>query len=313
MKILALCGGVGGAKLAHGLAAILPPDALTVIVNSGDDFEHMALPIWPDFDTVLYTLAGVAHRIQGWGRADETLQVMREVAALGAPDWFTLGDKDIALHLVRLAELRDGARPTDVAASLAARLGVRQRLLPMADTPVRTIVETEIGALPFQEYFVQRRCEPRITGFRFEGADAAEMTPETLAATEPGAVDGIVICPSNPYVSVDPILAVPGLRQRLRCNGAPIIAVSPIIAGQAVKGPAAKMMAELGKQVSARAVAQHYGELLDGFMLDASDAALATEASASGPRLFVAQTLMKSDANRTALARSMLDALAAIM
>jgi LPPG:FO 2-phospho-L-lactate transferase len=307
MRIVLLCGGVGGAKLAQGFAAVLPPQALTIIVNTGDDFEHVGLPIWPDIDTVLYTLAGVAHPEQGWGRQAETWSVMTELVALGGPEWFRLGDKDIALHLLRRQQLDDGVRPTDVVANLSRRLGVRHRILPMADTPVRTMVLTDAGVLAFQDYFVRQRCAPVVTGFRFEGAAGVVLTPEVLAATAPGAVDAVILCPSNPWVSIGPILAVPGLVDRLSQCGAPIVAVSPIISGEALKGPAAKMMRELSYECTALAVARFYGKLLDAFVLDQRDASLLGDRRAEDPELHAAQTIMTGPAERIDLARTLLE------
>lgn len=300
MSVVALCGGVGGAKLAAGLAAVLPPDELDIVVNTGDDFEHLGLLICPDIDTVLYTLSGNADRTQGWGRADESHGVMAEVAALGGPTWFSLGDKDIALHLLRRELLAAGGSLTRITADLARRLGVNARVLPMSDQPVRTIVHSDAGALAFQDYFVRLRCEPRVSGFDFAGADDTAISPELDALLASPGIEAIILCPSNPFVSIGPILAVPGLRDRLRATGAPIVAVSPIVGGQAIKGPAAKMMAELRVPVSAQAVADHYGDWIDALVVDEADAAIA------GPRIHVRQTVMRTDADRAALASAVL-------
>jgi len=305
-RIVALCGGVGGAKLAYGFARVLPPDDLTVIVNTGDDFEHFGLRICPDVDTVMYTLSDRDNRDTGWGRAAETWAVMDEVGRLGGETWFKLGDKDLALHLLRRQLLDGGARLSEVTRQLAARLGVQSAVLPMSDEPVRTIVETAEGDLAFQDYFVRRRCEPQVTGFRFEGATQARPSPEVEAALSDPGLHGIVICPSNPYVSVGPILAIDGIRKRLERASVPIIAVSPIVAGRAIKGPAAKMMAELSGPVSALLVARLYGKLIDAMVLDEQDHALLGERCDDDPRLFLAPTVMRTSDDRIALARDCL-------
>jgi LPPG:FO 2-phospho-L-lactate transferase len=273
LKIVALAGGVGGAKLAHGLAQILPPEELTVIVNTGDDFEHYGLYVGPDLDTVCYTLAGLANPNTGWGRLDETWQAVENARRLGGPDWFDLGDRDLGTHLERTRRLKAGQTLSQITRDFCTAWGVRQTVLPMSDQPVRTMVDTvEQGELAFQEYFVRERCEPRVKGFRFDGIDIAEAAPGALEAL--AAADAVVICPSNPWVSIDPILQVLNLRSATH-RPRPVVAVSPIIGGQTVKGPAAKMYAELGIRPSALAVAEHYRGLLSGFVLDNVDAELA--------------------------------------
>ena len=304
--IVALCGGVGGAKLAYGLAQALPPHELTVIVNTGDDFQHFGLTICPDVDTVMYTLAGSDNRDTGWGRAAESWTVMDEVGRLGGETWFKLGDKDLALHLLRRQLLDRGERLTSVTRHLAARLGVHSAVLPMSDEPVRTIVETTEGDLAFQDYFVRRRCEPKVTGFRFEGAVQARPSLEVAAALSHPGLSGVVICPSNPYVSVGPMLAVAGIREWLERTTVPILAVSPIVAGRAIKGPAAKMMTELGGPVSGLRVARLYANLIDGMLLDEQDRALLGERRDDDPRLFFAPTVMRTPEDRIAVARECL-------
>ena len=300
MKIVALAGGVGGAKLADGLAQLLLPTDLTVIVNTGDDFEHLGLAISPDLDTVCYTLAGLANPDTGWGRADETFQALENIRRLGGPDWFRLGDRDLGTHLERTRRLNEGHSLSQVTAEFCQAWGVGWRVLPMSDQPVRTMVDTlEFGELPFQEYFVFHRCKPRVKAFRFAGIESALPAPGALEAIE--AADGVVLCPSNPWVSIDPILTLPGLRAALEAK--PVVAVSPIIGGQTVKGPAAKMYAELGIEPSALAVARHYGKLVSAFVLDRVDAALATQIKAT---TFVTDTLMKSRQDRRRLAQDVL-------
>jgi LPPG:FO 2-phospho-L-lactate transferase len=309
-RIVALCGGVGGAKLAHGFAQVLAPHELTIVVNTGDDFEHFGLTICPDLDTVMYTLSGSANRDLGWGRAAESWGVMEELGRLEADTWFKLGDKDLALHLLRRQLLDRGATLTAVTQQLATRLGVHRAVLPMSDQPVRTIVETPEGELAFQDYFVRHRCEPKVRGFRFEGAAQAVPSPQVDAALSDPDLRGIVICPSNPYVSVAPILAVDGIRKRLAATAAPILAVSPIVAGRAIKGPAAKMMAELGGPVSGLSVARHYTDLIDAMILDEQDQILLDQRRSDDPRLFIAQTVMRTSEDRSALARDCLRFLA---
>jgi len=271
LKIVALAGGVGGAKLAHGLAQVLPPENLTVIVNTGDDFEHYGLYISPDLDTVCYTLAELANPETGWGRKNETWQAIENAKALGGPSWFNLGDQDLGTHLERTRRMQAGQTLSQITHEFCKAWGIRPTVLPMSDQPVRTIVETDEGKLAFQEYFVHRRCEPKVKGFRFEGIETAQAAPGMLDAIE--AADAVVICPSNPWVSIDPIVSVAGIRDVVEAK--PVVAVSPIIGGETVKGPAAKMYAELGIQPSALAVAEHYRELLNGFVLDNIDAGLA--------------------------------------
>ncbi|MCS7221694.1 MAG: 2-phospho-L-lactate transferase [Anaerolineae bacterium] len=273
IKVVALAGGVGGARLAAGLQAVLKPGALTVIVNTGDDFEHWGLTICPDLDTVMYNLAGVHNPDTGWGRADETFAVLDEMRRQGGPDWFRIGDRDLVTHLRRTEWLRQGLSLTEVTDRLRRDLGVPSIILPMSDDPVRTLVHTDEGDLPFQHYFVRRRCEPKVVGLSFVGADRARPTPQVLEAID--RADVVILCPSNPYLSLDPILSLLGLRAHLRQSRAPRLAVSPIVGGQALKGPAAKMMRELGEEVSPLTVAHHFADLLDGFVMDQADAALA--------------------------------------
>jgi LPPG:FO 2-phospho-L-lactate transferase len=298
LKIVALAGGVGGAKLAHGLAQILPPEDLTVIVNTGDDFEHYGLYICPDLDTVCYTLGGLANPETGWGRVNETWNVIENAARLGGPDWFHLGDQDLGTHLERTRRLKEGQALSQVTKDFCKAWGIEQIVLPMSDQPVRTIVETEAGDLAFQEYFVHRHCEPRVSGFRFEGVDIAEPAPGVREAIQ--AADAVVICPSNPWVSIDPILRV--IKQVKR----PVIAVSPIIGGQTVKGPAAKMFHELGIEPSALAVANHYCDLITGFVLDKIDEQLKGDVNKNMSTM-VTDTLMKDIRDRSRLAQEVLN------
>jgi LPPG:FO 2-phospho-L-lactate transferase len=299
LKIVAFAGGVGGAKFAHGLAQVLPPQDLTVIVNTGDDFEHYGLYICPDLDTVCYTLAGLANPDTGWGRVNETWNVISNASKLGGPSWFNLGDQDLGTHLERTRRLKDGQSLSQITKDFCKAWGIEHVVLPMSDQPVRTIVETEEGDLAFQEYFVYRRCEPRVIGFRFEGVEAAEPAPGTREAIQ--SADAVIICPSNPWVSIDPILRVVKRIEK------PVVAISPIIGGQTVKGPAAKMYRELGIEPSALAVAKHYCDLATGFVFDTLDKQLEGEIRSLNLRTLVTNTLMKSHDNRKQLAMDVLD------
>lgn len=306
-RVLALCGGVGGAKLALGLAEVLAPGALMVATNTGDDFDHLGLRICPDIDTVTYTLAGIANPETGWGRAQESGHFMEALAELGGETWFFLGDRDLATHVERTRRLRAGESLSAITAEFCRRLGIRSIVVPMSDDPVRTMVETEAGPLAFQHYFVRARCEPLVRGLRYEGADEARPQRRIMTALSAPGLEAVVLCPSNPFLSLDPILCLPGLRWALKSAAAPKIAVSPIVGGRALKGPAAKIMAELGQAPSALTVAEHYADLLDAFVLDAEDAALRDQVAALGLHVAVANTVMSDLADKTALARMVLD------
>ena len=309
-KVLALSGGVGGAKLALGLAQILLPEQLTIVANTADDFELMGLPISPDLDTVMYTLAGLNNQQQGWGLAGETWSMMEAMETLGGETWFQLGDKDIATHLRRGQLLAEGKNLTEVTEYLAQQLGVKHSLLPMSNDPVRTFVQTDEGELGFQDYFVRRQCEPVVNGFHFKGLDTAQPSIELMALLTDSELDAIVVCPSNPFVSVDPILKLPSVAEAIKASPAKVIAISPIVAGMAIKGPAAKMMKELNMPVTADAVARHYansyGDLLDLFVVDSSDADLAASIESEGTAVAVTSTVMKSLADKQVLAEFLL-------
>ena len=302
MKIVALAGGVGGAKLAHGLAQILAREDLTVIVNTGDDFEHLGMYISPDLDTVCYTLAGLANPETGWGRINETWNTIANIEKLGGPNWFRLGDQDIATHLERTRRMKAGQSLSQITKDFCAVWGINHTVLPMSDSPVRTMVDTDEGELAFQEYFVHRHCEPRVKGFRFEGVDSAEPVIGAREAIE--SAEAIVICPSNPWVSVDPILRVLASALIQKGEEKKVIAVSPIIGGQAVKGPAAKMYTELGIEPSALAVAEHYRDLLSGFVLDNVDRQLSDKIET---KTLVTNTLMNNSSERARLATDVLN------
>ncbi len=300
--VVALAGGVGGAKLALGLLRILRPEQLTVIINTADDFVYYGLPISPDLDTVMYTLAGVANPETGWGVAGDTTHMLDMLARYGEAPWFRLGDRDLATHLLRAAWLAQGQTLTQVTRRLTEALGVQSALLPMTDAPVRTIVYTrEQGRLEFQEYFVRYRWQPVVERIEYVGAESAPPTPEVMAAL--AAADVVVICPSNPLLSVAPILTLSGVRAALRQK--PCVAVSPIVAGQALKGPAAKLMAELGWDVSPLAVVRYYGDLLDGFVLDVRDRDGFSDQDFPC-RVLVTDTVMQNDGDKLRLAREIL-------
>lgn len=305
--ILALCGGVGGAKLAFGLSRILPPDRLTIAVNTGDDFEHLGLHVSPDIDTVVYTLAGLSDRVRGWGLAGETWAFMSAVGRLGGETWFNLGDTDLAMHVLRTQSLRSGDRLSRVTAMLAGALGLAHPIVPMSDQSVRTVLDTDAGRLPFQRYFVGEQCRPVVRAIHFEGAEQALASDAFANAISRADLQGVVICPSNPYLSVDPILAVPGVRAALEQVSAPVVAVSPIIGGAALKGPAAKLMSELGVTPSATAVARHYQGLLSGLVIDDVDAGEAAGIAALGIGVRTTAAVMTDDEDRLRLARETLD------
>ncbi len=304
--VLALCGGIGGAKLALGLYRVLAPGQLIVVVNTGDDFEHLGLHVSPDVDTVLYTLAGCNNPATGWGRAGETGGFMAALQALGGESWFFLDDGDLATHVERTRRLAAGETLSEIAKAFSERLGIAATIAPMTDDPVRTVVETADGPLPFQHYFVRERCEPAVSGFRFEGAALARPGPDLLRSLGDPDLGAVIVCPSNPFISIDPILALPGVRRALGAAPAPVIAVSPIVGGRAIKGPTAKIMTELGLPCTAVAVAGHYGALLDGFVLDRADAASAETVRRLGIDVLVTNTVMRTLDDRIDLARAVL-------
>jgi len=299
LKIVAFAGGVGGAKLAQGLAQTLPPKDLTIIVNTGDDFEHLGLYICPDLDTVCYTLGGLANPETGWGRAGETWNTISNVEKLGGPAWFRLGDSDIATHLERTRRLKDGKSLSEITKEFCKAWGIEATVLPMTDSPVRTMVDSDEGELAFQEYFVHRQCQPRVKGFRFDGVEVAEPAQGVHEAL--ASADAVIFCPSNPWVSIDPILSV------VKEVNKPVFAVSPIIGGKTVKGPAAKMYSELGIEPSAYAVAKHYRTILKGFVLDTTDAAMEKEIQDLGFATLVTNTLMNQLTDRARLANDVLN------
>lgn len=304
-RVIALSGGVGGAKLSRGLAAVLDGKELMIIVNTGDDFEHLGLRICPDIDSTLYALSGLDDPIRGWGRRDETWTFMAALKQLGAQDWFNLGDGDLAIHIERSWRLRSGQSLSVVTHHLAQALGIEAQIMPMTDSHVATRVLTSEGWIDFQQYFVGLRCEPPIKEVAFEGALEAEPNAEVLAALQDETLRAVIICPSNPILSVDPILAMPRMRTALQSCRSPRLAVSPIIAGQAVKGPAAKIMGEMGMKPGAAAVAKYYEGLIDIFVVDEADADVELP---RGMTRVVAPTLMRTTEDKKQLAETVLAA-----
>jgi LPPG:FO 2-phospho-L-lactate transferase len=304
-RVLALSGGIGGAKLALGLYRVLPPGRLIVVANTGDDFEHLGLLVSPDLDTLLYTLAGIDNPLTGWGRRDETWTFMQALESLGGETWFKLGDGDLATHVERTRRRRGGETLSEITEDFRRRFGISAELLPMSDDRVRTRLLTGAGWLDFQEYFVRQQCAPAVREIAFAGAASARANPALLAALGDANLRAVVICPSNPFISIDPILALPGVRDAMRECRAPVVAVSPIIGGQAVKGPTAKIMAELGLPVDAAAVARHYRLILDCYVADAEDAG---ETADLGVPVTLTRSLMRTLADREALARAVLSA-----
>lgn len=303
MKIAALAGGVGGAKLIHGLAKLLPPEELSVIVNTGDDFEYLGLNISPDLDTVCYTLADLANPVTGWGRKDESWTIYQEIAALDGPNWFHLGDKDLATHIFRTYKLNQGLTLSEITAEFCHCWGVNHPVFPMSDQSVRTVVHTAGGeALGFQEYFVHQACEPVVEHFEFVGIEDARPLPQAISAIK--TCDVVIISPSNPWVSIDPILKIPGYCEVIREK--PVVAVSPLIGGKALKGPAAKMYQELGETPSAGAVAAHYKDILTGFVFDEQDRHELEKIERWRIIALVTDILMKNDQDRVRLAEEVL-------
>jgi LPPG:FO 2-phospho-L-lactate transferase len=302
--VLAICGGIGGAKLALGLYRVLQPRHLILCVNTGDDFVHLGLHVSPDLDTVMYTLAGLENPETGWGRRGETWTFMWSIEALGGETWFRLGDGDLATHVERTRRLAEGESLSAVTTDFAQRLEIAAELLPMSDDPVRTLVETAEGTLPFQRYFVARRCEPVVRRILFRSAEQARPNPRIMAALRSPDLGLVVICPSNPYLSVDPILALPALRQALADCAAPIVAVSPLIGGHAVKGPTAKIMAELGMPLTQASIVRHYDGLIDAIMIDTADQA---EAASLPVKTRTTQTLMSTLEDRERLAHEAIE------
>jgi LPPG:FO 2-phospho-L-lactate transferase len=305
-KVVALAGGVGGAKLALGLARVLAPDQLVIVGNTGDDEHFHGLHVSPDLDTLMYSLAGLSNPETGWGLAGETFQTLGMLRKYGAETWFNLGDKDLATHIRRTQLLSQGRTLSQVTAELCRRLGVAHPIVPMSDGPVSTFLDTDAGLLSMQEYFVQRRCEPAVNGIEYRGSDSASPAPLVAEALEQARM--IVFCPSNPFLSVAPILSIPGIKSKiLECQGrVPRVVVSPIVGGAAIRGPAAKIMVELGHEASSVGVARWYQGLCDTFVIDHQDAPLAEDIAALGMTPVIASTIMDTEADKVGLAERIL-------
>ncbi len=305
MRWTALAGGVGAARLLSGVAGILPPEDLTIIANTGDDFRWMGLYICPDLDTITYTLAGLANPATGWGVRDDTFSCLERLKTLGVDTWFRLGDKDLATHFLRTDLIDKRHTLTEATRIICLHNGVGVRIFPMTDSPVPTLVHTTEGTLDFQDYFVRRKCAPVIRGFSYEGIDASVPAPGVLDAI--AKADVVLCCPSNPFVSIGPILAVPGIRAALQATPAKVVAVTPIVAGRALKGPTAEMMGQLGLEVSAASVAGLYRDFLDVFVLDQRDEGLRGRIESIGLGVIMAETIMEDMTARAALARTLLE------
>lgn len=308
MKITALAGGIGASKLLLGLANVMPPEDITIIANTGDDIELFGLRICPDIDTVTYSLAGVINEQTGWGLKDDTFECMRWLERYGEALWFNLGDRDLATHIFRTAELRSGSSLTEVTDQIRKSLGVRSMILPMTDSYTPTRIVTEAGDMHFQEYFVRRRCEPRVREIRFDNIESAQPAPGVLSAVL--EADAVIVCPSNPFISIGPILGVPGVRKALEKTSATVIAVTPIIGGRALKGPAADMLRDLGHELSATAVARLYADCIDVFVLDETDASLAPDIEELGIRVVLTNTIMETLEDKRRLAHRLLESIA---
>ena len=303
--VLALAGGVGGAKLALGLTRVLPPERLVIVVNTGDDEEFHGLHVSPDLDTMTYTLSGLYNQETGWGMSGDSFNTLGMLNRLGSDTWFNLGDLDFAMHIRRTELLRRGATLSEVTAELTGRLGIQHSVVPMSDDPVRTVLDTDAGTLAMQEYFVRYRAEPKVNAIRYVGAAAAKPSPAFAKALQES--ETIIFCPSNPYLSVAPIMAIPGVRDAIAARPSNRIAVSPIVGGAAVRGPAGKIMAELGGTVSSVGVAREYRDLCDILVVDSQDADLADDISYEGIHPVVTNTIMNNDADKIALAKSVLE------
>jgi LPPG:FO 2-phospho-L-lactate transferase len=301
--VVALSGGVGGAKLAHGLYLALGQDELTVIANTGDDFRHLGLKICPDIDSIIYALAELSDPVRGWGRRAETWTFMRALRGLGGQDWFALGDADLAMHVERTRRLAQGETLGDVTRAFCRALGIRADILPMTEDTVSTRLRTECGWLDFQEYFVHRRCEPRVQEIAFDGASSSRLHARATAALGRRDLRAVILCPSNPFLSIDPILAVPGMRETLADCPAPVLAVTPLVGGKALKGPAAKLMHELGFAVGAGTVAQRYADFIDWFIFDEIDP---PPPKVTGVAMAAAPTIMTCNQDRLRLAQALL-------
>ena len=304
--VLSLCGGVGGAKLAYGLSKVAEPDDLVIVVNTGDDFEHLGLHISPDLDTVMYTLAEVSDLDRGWGLAGETWSFMEAISRFEQAAWFNLGDKDLATHLYRTRALKQGLGLDAVTQALSRSFGIKHRIIPMTNDPLQTVIVTDRGKLSFQDYFVRLGCQPKVEAIEFDGSDMACAQPDFAGLLTSNDLDAVILCPSNPFLSIDPILSLKNIRSALQSVAAPVVAVSPIIGGNALKGPAAKIMQELNMPASNLSVADYYRDFLDGLIIDRIDERETEEIEKLGIRVEVTDTIMRSMQDRIDLAETTL-------
>jgi LPPG:FO 2-phospho-L-lactate transferase len=306
-SIIALTGGIGGAKLALGLVKSDNPHKLTFVVNTGDDFNHLGMHISPDIDTLVYTLSGQNNSETGWGRKDESWDFMTELKKLGGEDWFNLGDKDLALHHFRTASLNCGLTLTQVTEIIKNKFDIACQILPMCDQPVMTMVDSDMGRLPFQHYFVKHQCKPSVAAITFEGAQNACLGLNCATAFKQEDLELIIICPSNPYLSVDPILSVPGMLSTIRASSAPVIVISPIVGDKAIKGPTAKIMSDLAIPVDVLSIAKHYKDIADGIIIDSQDHDLTDEVSGLIPDVMTTNIIMHTLQDRIDLANTTLE------
>ncbi len=305
-KYLALSGGVGGAKLALGMSQVLDTEQLLVVVNTGDDFQHMGLSVSPDIDTLIYTLSGLNNKELGWGRQDESWNFMQACEDLGMETWFRLGDKDLAVHIFRTQGLVQGLTLSEVTNELCKRFNIKTQIVPMSDDPVSTFVNTTMGTLPFQEYFVKHRCVPAVTGFEYVGIDSAKMSSSFAQSLDDPELQAVIICPSNPFLSVQPILTLPMVRKKLKEIKQPVIVVSPIVEDQALKGPTAKMMKELNIDCDVNGIVEFYADLIDGIVIDNKDSSYVAEIESRGVKVHTSNIVMQSLQDRKDLAREVI-------
>ena len=306
MTHLALSGGIGGAKLALGLEHIFNSPKLMIAGNTGDDFEHFGLNISPDLDTLLYTLSGKSDLERGWGLANETWSFMKAMKEIGGETWFQLGDRDLAIHVERTRRLKEGERLSLITSSFCRKFGVKSHIVPATDDPLKTLVKTPKGILSFQHYFVRDQCRPKILGLKYEGSENAQPCPALEVALGSSLLETVVVCPSNPFLSIDPILAVKGVREKLKSSKARVIAVSPIVGGVAVKGPTANNLRDLGFSVSAYTIAKYYSDFIDGFMLDKGDENEISRIESLGMQVGLADTVMTDLQSKIKLAEDVL-------
>lgn len=305
-QYIALCGGVGGAKLALGLDHVLQQEQLNIVVNTADDFQHLGFYISPDIDTLLYTLSGTNNKEQGWGRADESWNFMAACKTLGIESWFQLGDRDLATHVFRTQGYKQGLTLSEITKKIAQQLQIKSRIIPMSDDPVSTIVNTDIGKLTFQEYFVKHACSPRVSGIEFENIDKATVATEFDNVLNEESLNAIILCPSNPFLSIDPILSLHNVRKRLKDINVPVIVISPIVNGLAMKGPTVKIMQELDMACDVVTIANFYADIADGMIIDNQDAEFIKAIEATGLKTHTDNIIMNTLQDKINLAEAVI-------